>query len=56
MGVDLRKFLKKIDKDGWEMFGNRAGSPAWKICRRWASIDEHHDKQRFYLQPVISLR
>ena len=26
MGVDLRKFLKKIDKDCWEMFGNRAGS------------------------------
>jgi len=26
LGVDLRKFLKKIDKDCWEMFGNRAGS------------------------------
>ncbi len=26
MGVDLRRFLKKIDKDCWEMFGNRAGS------------------------------
>ena len=26
MGVDLRKFLKKIDKDCWELFGNRAGS------------------------------
>ncbi len=26
MGVDLRKFLKKIDKDCFELFGNRAGS------------------------------
>jgi len=26
MGVDLRKFLKKIDKDCWELFANRAGS------------------------------
>lgn len=26
MGVDLRKFLKKIDKDCWELFVNRAGS------------------------------
>lgn len=26
MGVDLRKFLKKSDKDCWELFANRAGS------------------------------
>lgn len=26
MGVDLRTFLKKLDKDAFEMFGNRAGS------------------------------
>ncbi len=25
MGVDLRKFLKKLDKDTLEMFGRRAG-------------------------------
>ncbi len=25
MGVDLRKFLKKLDKDAFEMFGHRAG-------------------------------
>ena len=25
MGVDLRKFLKKIEKDGWALFGNRVG-------------------------------
>lgn len=26
MGVDLRTFLKKLDKDAFELFGNRAGS------------------------------
>ncbi|MCX7981933.1 MAG: 4Fe-4S dicluster domain-containing protein [Syntrophales bacterium] len=26
MGVDLRKFLKKLDKDAFELFGSRAGS------------------------------
>ena len=26
MGVDLRKFLKKLDKDAFELFENRAGS------------------------------
>jgi len=26
MGVDLRNYLKKIDKDCWELFGTRAGS------------------------------
>ena len=25
MGVDLRKFLKKLDKDAFDMFGHRAG-------------------------------
>ena len=33
MGVDLRKFLKKLDKDAFEMFGHRAGS-LWKSRRR----------------------
>lgn len=26
MGVDLRKFLKKLDKDAFELFGSRAGA------------------------------
>ncbi|MCD6153170.1 MAG: 4Fe-4S dicluster domain-containing protein [Syntrophobacterales bacterium] len=26
MGVDLRKFLKKLDKDGFELFNHRAGA------------------------------
>lgn len=26
MGVDLRKFLKKLDKDGFELFNSRAGA------------------------------
>ncbi len=26
MGVDLRKFLKKLDKDGFELFSHRAGA------------------------------
>ena len=25
MGINLRKFLKKIEKDGWLLFGNRVG-------------------------------
>jgi formate dehydrogenase (coenzyme F420) beta subunit len=49
MGVDLRKFLKKLDKDAWELFGSRTGS----------SLDEppplstykEHDKEEFIYNP-----
>ena len=49
MGVDLRKFLKKLDKDVWEFFESRAGS----------SLDEppplstykERDKEDFIFNP-----
>jgi ferredoxin len=49
MGVDLRKFLKKLDKDAFDFFGNRAGS----------SLDDppplstfkEHDKEDFIYNP-----
>ncbi len=50
MGVDLRKFLKKIDKDGWEMFGNRAGS-SMEDMPPLGKYDEHHDKEDFIYHP-----
>jgi ferredoxin len=50
MGVDLRKFLKKIDKDGWELFGNRAGS-SMDDKPPLGKYDEHHDKEDFIFNP-----
>ena len=50
MGVDLRKFLKKIDKDGWELFGNRAGS-SMDDMPPLGKYDEHHDKEDFVYNP-----
>jgi len=50
MGVDLRKYLKKIDKDCWEMFGNRAGS-SMEDMPPLGRFDEHHDKQDFIYNP-----
>ncbi|MCX5822721.1 MAG: 4Fe-4S dicluster domain-containing protein, partial [Deltaproteobacteria bacterium] len=49
MGVDLRKFLKKLDKDAFDMFGHRAG----------VSLDEpaplgayrETDKEDFIFEP-----
>ncbi len=50
MGVDLRKFLKKLDKDAFDMFGHRAG----------VSLDEpaplgayrETDKEDFIFEPA----
>ena len=50
MGVDLRKFLKKIDKDCFEMFGNRAGS-SMEDMPPLGKFDEHNDKQDFIYNP-----
>lgn len=50
MGVDLRKFLKKIDKDGWELFGNRAGS-SMDDMPPLGKYDEHNDKEDFIFNP-----
>ena len=50
MGVDLRKFLKKIDKDCWELFANRAGS-SMEDMPPLGKYDEHHDKEDFIFNP-----
>jgi ferredoxin len=50
MGVDLRKFLKKLDKDGWDFFGNRAGS-SMEDMPPLGKFDEHHDKGDFVYNP-----
>jgi ferredoxin len=49
MGVDLRKFLKKIDKDCWELFGNRAGS-SMEDMPPLGKFSEN-DKQDFIYNP-----
>ena len=49
MGVDLRKFLKKIDKDCWELFGNRAGS-AMEDQPPLGKYSEN-DKEEFIFNP-----
>ena len=48
MGVDLRKFLKKLDKDAFAMFGHRAGV---KIESRRRSAPTRRRQGRFHLQP-----
>ena len=50
MGVDLRKFLKKLDKDCWEFFGNRAGS-SMEDMPPLGRFDEHSDKEDFIYNP-----
>lgn len=50
MGVDLRKFLKKLDKDCFEFFGNRAGS-SMEDMPPLGKFDEHHDKGDFVYNP-----
>ncbi|MDQ1278090.1 MAG: 4Fe-4S ferredoxin [Thermodesulfobacteriota bacterium] len=49
MGVDLRKFLKKIDKDVFELFENRAGSSLEDTPP--LSIFKEHDKEDFIFNP-----
>ena len=50
MGVDLRKFLKKLDKDCWDFFGNRAGS-SMEDMPPLGKFDEHQDKGDFVYNP-----
>jgi hypothetical protein len=50
MGVDLRKFLKKIDKDCWELFANHAGS-SMEDMPPLGKYNEHHDKEEFIFNP-----
>lgn len=49
MGVDLRKFLKKIDKDVFELFENRAGSSMEDVPP--LSRVKEHDKEDFIFNP-----
>jgi ferredoxin len=50
MGVDLRNYLKKIDKDCFELFGSRAGS-SMEDMPPLGKYDEHHDKEDFIFNP-----
>lgn len=49
MGVDLRKFLKKLDKDGFELFNHRAGADL--DDPPLLSTYSMDDKQEFIYEP-----
>jgi len=49
MGVDLRKFLKKLDKDVLELFESRAGSSLEDVPP--LSRFKEHDKEDFIYNP-----
>jgi len=49
MGVDLRKFLKKLDKDVLELFESRAGASMEDVPP--LSIFKEHDKEDFIFNP-----
>jgi len=49
MGVDLRNFLKKLDKDGFELFAHRAGESLESPAP--LSTFKMEDKQEFIYEP-----
>lgn len=49
MNVDLRTFLKKLDKDGWELFAHRAGASLEEPAM--LSTFKEDDKQDFIFDP-----
>jgi len=49
MGVDLRKFLKKLDKDGFELFAHRAGESLDNPAP--LSTFKVEDKEDFIFEP-----
>lgn len=49
MGVDLRKFLKKLDKDGFDFFGGRCGSSMED--RPVLSVFKEHESEDFIYNP-----
>jgi len=49
MNVDLRAYLKKLDKDGWELFGHRAGLKLDEPAL--FSTFREDDKQDFIFEP-----
>jgi len=49
MGVDLRKFLKKLDKDDFQLFENRAGESMDSLPS--LSVYSEDDKEEFIFEP-----
>lgn len=49
MSVDLRTYLKKLDKDGWELFAHRAGASLEEPAM--LSTFKEDDKQDFIFDP-----
>ncbi|MBN2282878.1 MAG: 4Fe-4S dicluster domain-containing protein [Deltaproteobacteria bacterium] len=49
MGVDLRTFLKKLDKDGFELFEHRAGESLESLPP--LSVHSMNDKEEFIYEP-----
>jgi formate dehydrogenase subunit beta len=52
MGVDLRNFLKKLDKDGFELFAHKAGESIDKPAP--LSTFDMEDKEEFIFEPESS--